>query len=107
MNQIPDIIMNWSSITWSCLAIGICSLLLLLLFKSVVSPAVKQHLWPSMPMEVPVDIIVVIVATIVSWGFDFPNPESERRLKQCTMVQDSLKMGHEILHYPMIERVNE
>ena len=92
-------ILDSSAMSWSSLAIGVGSLLLLLLFKLVVSPALKQHLWPSMPMEIPVDILIVVAATIFSWGFDLPNPQG--------WISNDIRHVHTHMHTQICMHIHE
>jgi len=57
-------------LNWGSFVIGCVTVLLLLLFKDIVSPAIKKK-WQAMPMEIPIDILVVVLTTLLSWCFDF------------------------------------
>lgn len=61
---------NIASISWASFLMGLSAIAILYVCKAYVSPGIKRKYWANMPMEIPIDMIVVLLSTIASWSLD-------------------------------------
>ena len=81
-----DTFSRLTELTWGSFIIGVSTVVILVVFKSLLSPLIKKHLWPSMPMEIPIDILVVIAGTLLSWAFDFQERSTDEKHRNTASV---------------------